>query len=69
MAITKEEVAEVVRAWCHAWHTRDVETLVAMEKTRKPSNGKLVLATPLTEPTSSRVYRFSNRRTALTISI
>lgn len=31
MAITKEEGAEVVHAWCHAWHTRDIETLVAME--------------------------------------
>ena len=31
MTITKEEVAEVVRAWCHAWHTHDIETLVAME--------------------------------------
>lgn len=31
MAITKEEVAEVVRAWCNAWHTRGIETLVAME--------------------------------------
>ena len=31
MAMTKEEVAEVVRAWCNAWHTRNVETLVAME--------------------------------------
>ena len=31
MAITKEEVAEAVRAWCHAWHTGDIETLLAME--------------------------------------
>ena len=31
MAITKEEVAEAVRAWCHAWHTRDIETLLVME--------------------------------------
>ena len=31
MTITKEEVAEVVRAWCRAWHTCDIETLVAME--------------------------------------
>jgi ketosteroid isomerase-like protein len=31
MAMTKEDVAEVVRTWCHAWHTRDIETLVAME--------------------------------------
>ena len=31
MAITKEEVAEAVRAWCHAWHTRDHETLLVME--------------------------------------
>jgi hypothetical protein len=23
-AITKEEVAEAVRAWCNAWHTRDM---------------------------------------------
>jgi ketosteroid isomerase-like protein len=33
MAMTKEEVAEAVRAWCHAWHTRDIETLLAMEAT------------------------------------
>jgi len=31
MPITKEEVAEAVRAWCHAWHTGDIETLLAME--------------------------------------
>jgi ketosteroid isomerase-like protein len=31
MAMTKEEVAEAVRAWCHAWHTRDIETLLVME--------------------------------------
>jgi ketosteroid isomerase-like protein len=31
MTITKEEVAEAVRAWCHAWHTGDIETLLAME--------------------------------------
>jgi len=31
MSITKEELAEAVRAWCHAWHTRDIEILLAME--------------------------------------
>ena len=31
MAITKEEVAEAVRAWCQAWHTGDIETLLVME--------------------------------------
>jgi ketosteroid isomerase-like protein len=31
MAMTKEDVAEAVRAWCHAWHTRDVQTILAME--------------------------------------
>ena len=31
MAMTKEEVAEAVRAWCNAWHTCDVETLLRME--------------------------------------
>ena len=31
MAITKEEVAEAVRAWCTAWHTRDIRTIIAME--------------------------------------
>lgn len=31
MAITKEEVAKAVRAWCQAWHTRDIETLLVME--------------------------------------
>ena len=31
MAITKEEVAEAVRAWCTAIHTRDIPTIVAME--------------------------------------
>jgi hypothetical protein len=30
-AITKEEVAEAVRAWCAAWHTRDIQTIIAME--------------------------------------
>jgi ketosteroid isomerase-like protein len=33
MAMTKEEVAEAVRAWCNAWHTRDIETLLVMEAT------------------------------------
>jgi ketosteroid isomerase-like protein len=31
MAITKEEVAEAVRAWCTAWHTHDIPTIAAME--------------------------------------
>ncbi len=31
MAITKEEVAEAVRAWCAAFHTRDIQTLLPME--------------------------------------
>jgi ketosteroid isomerase-like protein len=31
MALTKEEVAEAVRAWCAAWHTRDLQTIIAME--------------------------------------
>ena len=31
MAMTKEEVAEAVRAWSAAWHTRDIQTLIAME--------------------------------------
>jgi ketosteroid isomerase-like protein len=31
MAMTKEEVAVAVRAWCQAWHTRDIETLLVME--------------------------------------
>ena len=31
MAITKEEVAEAVRAWCTAFHTRDAQTIAAME--------------------------------------
>jgi len=33
MSITKEEVADAVRLWCTAWHTRDIETLLAMEAT------------------------------------
>ena len=33
MSITKEEVADAVRLWCNAWHTRDIETLLAMEAT------------------------------------
>jgi ketosteroid isomerase-like protein len=31
MAMTKEEVAEAVRAWCTAWHTHDIPTICAME--------------------------------------
>jgi hypothetical protein len=31
MAITKEEVAQAVRAWCTAFHTRDRQTIAAME--------------------------------------
>jgi ketosteroid isomerase-like protein len=31
MAFTKEEVAEAVRAWCTAFHTRDIPTIVAMQ--------------------------------------
>ena len=31
MAMTKAGVAEAVRAWCTAWHTRDIETLLVME--------------------------------------
>ena len=31
MAMTKEEVAEAVRAWCTAWYTHDIPTICAME--------------------------------------
>src|SRR5262245_11808737 len=31
MAMSKEDVAEAVRAWCHAWHTRDIQTILALE--------------------------------------
>jgi ketosteroid isomerase-like protein len=31
MAMTKADVAEAVRAWCTAWHTRDIPTILAME--------------------------------------
>lgn len=31
MAMTKEDVAEAVRAWCTAWQTRDLQTIGAME--------------------------------------
>jgi ketosteroid isomerase-like protein len=31
MAITKEDVADAVRAWCRAWHTQDIPTILAME--------------------------------------
>jgi ketosteroid isomerase-like protein len=31
MTITKEEVAEAVRAWCTAIHSRDIPTIVALE--------------------------------------
>ena len=31
MPMTKEAVAEAVRGWCTAWHTQDIETIVAME--------------------------------------
>jgi ketosteroid isomerase-like protein len=31
MPMTKEEVAEAVRGWCTAWHTQDIQTIVAME--------------------------------------
>ncbi|SRR6266511_668255 len=31
MAITKEDVAEAVRGWCAAFHTRDMQTIIAME--------------------------------------
>jgi ketosteroid isomerase-like protein len=31
MAMTKEDVADAVRAWCRAWHTHDIPTILAME--------------------------------------
>jgi ketosteroid isomerase-like protein len=31
MAITPEDVADAVRQWCTAWHTRDIPTILAME--------------------------------------
>jgi ketosteroid isomerase-like protein len=31
MPMTKEDVAEAVRGWCTAWHTQDIQTIVAME--------------------------------------
>jgi hypothetical protein len=29
--MTKEDVAEAVRGWCTAFHTKDIQTIVAME--------------------------------------
>jgi hypothetical protein len=31
MSMTKEDVAQAVRRWCTAWHTQDIQTIVAME--------------------------------------
>jgi hypothetical protein len=31
MPITPEDVADAVRRWCTAWHTRDIPTILAME--------------------------------------
>jgi len=31
MQITEAEVAEAVRAWCAAFHTRDLKSLLAFE--------------------------------------
>jgi ketosteroid isomerase-like protein len=31
MAMTKEDVADAVRAWCRAWHTHDIPTILALE--------------------------------------
>jgi hypothetical protein len=31
MTLTKEDVAAAVRAWCTAWHTRDMQTIMGME--------------------------------------
>ena len=31
MPITKEAVAEAVRGWCGAWHTRDLKAILAFE--------------------------------------
>jgi ketosteroid isomerase-like protein len=31
MAMTKKEVADAVRAWRAAWHTGDIQTIIAME--------------------------------------
>jgi ketosteroid isomerase-like protein len=31
MPITPEDVADAVRQWCTAWHTRDIPTILAME--------------------------------------
>jgi len=31
MAITPADVADAVRQWCTAWHTRDIPTILAME--------------------------------------
>jgi ketosteroid isomerase-like protein len=31
MAMTKEDVADAVRAWGQAWHTRDMQTITVME--------------------------------------
>jgi ketosteroid isomerase-like protein len=31
MAIAPEDVADAVRQWCTAWHTRDILTILAME--------------------------------------
>jgi hypothetical protein len=29
--MTKAEVADAIRAWCRAWHTQDIPTILAMD--------------------------------------
>jgi ketosteroid isomerase-like protein len=67
MAMTQEDVAEAVRAWCTAWHTRDMQTIMAMEARAvgfgfRPFTRRDHLANARAEARERQLERFFNQK-------
>jgi hypothetical protein len=66
MAMTKAEVADAVCAWCTAWHTQDIPTILAMDARAGGSasaHGRGATMSPVARPRTDRRWSgFSGRR-------
>ena len=72
MAMTKEDVAEAVRAWCTAWQTRDMQTIIAMEARAvgfgfRPFTRRDHIANARAEARERQLERFFNQKESYSI--
>ena len=72
MAMTKEDVAEAVRAWCTAWQTRDLQTINAMEARAvgfgfRPFTRRDHVANARAEARERQLERFFNQKASYSL--